>query len=83
MGNYTTCTDDSFFADRHSTKDGSVAANGSAFLDKRGDYRPIRFRLQFSRTCGRAGVFVVDEHDAMTNEDFVFDGYTFTDEGMT
>jgi len=74
--------DDGTLADGHAAQDGGIAADGRAALDQGGDALPIGFGLQAAAVCRGTRVSVVDEHDAMPDEDLVFDGHPFADEGV-
>ena len=70
------------FADRDAGDDGGVAADRCCALHA-GDFNlPVGLSLKAAVGIGRARMAVVGEHDAMTDEDFVFDDHAFTDESV-
>ena len=75
-------TDDGVFANRDAAHDGGVGAKRRAFFDHGGNDLPIGFGLQAAVFGCSLGIFVVGEHDAVTDEDLVLDGDALADEGM-
>src|SRR5215468_5526222 len=61
----------------NSGQNDSAAAYRSALFHPRGHNRPVRVRLRTSIIIGRSRKAVVCKHDAMSNENFVFNGYAF------
>src|SRR5208282_4565544 len=61
---------------------GGARSNRSAFLDDCFLHFPIGFGLQTSASGRGARVRIVNEHHAVANENVVFDGHTFADEGV-
>src|SRR5438132_8849648 len=73
--------DEGVSADRKATEDDRAGANGRALLDPGGNDCPVGVTLQ-AAGGGRPRVAVVDEHDAMADEDLVLDGDAFADEAV-
>src|SRR5580658_7667956 len=63
-------------------KDSGARPDGGAFLDDRFLDLPVGFGLQTSTGGSGTWVGIIDEHHAMADKNVVFDGYTFTDEGV-
>ena len=74
--------DDGAFADGDAAEDGGIGAERSPCFDDRGNDLPVGFGLQAAAFGGGAGVKVVDEHDAVADEDLVLYGHAFADEGV-
>src|SRR5215472_589970 len=75
-------SDNRVFSNGHVRKNRGARTNRSALLDQGPLDFPIAFRLElaFPGRCARIGI--VDEGDSMSDEDVVFDGHAFADEGM-
>src|SRR5215471_8935086 len=69
--------DDGAFANRHTRKDGSAAADAGPALDKGRNRTPVGIRLQLPSGIGSPWDSVVNEGDSMTDKNLVFDGYGF------
>src|ERR1019366_1778253 len=69
-------------ADDHLRQDGGPGADGSAFLDPRGLYLPVRFGLQLAVAGGGPRIGVVDEGYAVSDEDVVFNLDSFANESV-
>jgi hypothetical protein len=82
VGEHAPRADDCSFPNRYTAEDRSVAADGGAVLDERGDTGPICLRLQCTRLVRGGGELVVYENHAVTNKDAVFNGHPLADEGM-
>src|SRR6185295_11678530 len=63
-------------------QDGRAGANRRSLLDERRLDFPVARRLQFAGRRGGAWIGVVDEHDAMADEDVILDRHALTDERM-
>ena len=83
MGDYAASADNGVFADGDIAEDGGVGADGGPALDQGGDNGPVRFGLQVTRVRGGPGVFVIDEHNPVSDEDLIFNGHPFADKGVT
>src|SRR5712672_2537356 len=71
LGDYTACANDSVFADHNISEDrGSRTYRGSLFYDCSLD-SPILFGLQFTVRVYRTWIAVIDECDAVTDENTV------------
>src|SRR4029078_11147717 len=68
------------FTDRDVCEDGGSRSDGGASHHACGFDRPVLLRLQFAVGRGCSRERVVDEHDAMADEDVVFDGHPLADE---
>src|SRR5215469_5284197 len=79
---YAPRADNSVLSDGHIRKNRGAGTDRSALLDDGSLYFPIAFRLElaFPGRCARIGI--VDESDSVADEDVVFDGHAFADEGM-
>ena len=82
-GHHATGADDSAFADGEAAEDCGIGAERSFIFNDRGNDLPVGFGLQAAALGSGAGVEVVDEHDAVTDEDLVLDGHPLADEGVT
>ena len=75
-------------ADNGVFTDGDVGQNGAPGTDRRTLLHhgpldlPVRFGLQLASPVVARGIGVVDERDAVADEDVVFDGHAFADEGV-
>src|SRR5207237_2781569 len=69
-------------ADLDAAEDGRVRADGCAAADDCRFELPVRFGLRRSVGACGAGAAVVDEHDAVADEDFVLDVDALADEGV-
>src|SRR5881227_1981867 len=63
-------------------EDGRVRADGCAAADDCRFELPVRFGLRRAVFARGAGTAVVDEHDAVADEDFVLDADALADEGV-
>ena len=81
-GHHAAGTDDGAFADGDAAEDGGVGAERSALPDDCRHHLPVGFGLQAAAVGGGTGVEVVDEHDAVADEDLVLDGHALADEGV-
>ena len=82
FGDHTTGADDSAFADGEAAEDCGVGAERSFIFNDRGNDLPVGFGLQAAALGSGAGVEVVDEHDAVADEDLILDGDALADEGV-
>src|SRR5262245_32965870 len=82
-GHHSARGNKSTFPDGHTREDDRSTSDGRSATDASGNQLPVRFRLQFAIVGGGARVAVVGEHDPVPDEDFVLDGHTGADEGMT
>src|SRR5439155_12354633 len=74
--------DDGVLADDDLGQDGCAGPDRRAFPDERGFDGPVSRRLKLSRLRRRSRIRVVDERDAVSDEDLVLDSHAFTDEGV-
>ena len=75
--------DDGVFTDGDSAEDGGIGADGGTFFVWLSDTTSQSDSvLKSAGICGGTWVKVVGEHDAVADEDFVFDGDAFADEGV-
>jgi len=81
-GHHAAGADDGAFADGDAAEDGGVGAERCPCFDDRGNDLPVGLGLQTAAGGGGPGVTVVDEHDAVADEDLVLDGDTLADEGV-
>src|SRR6185503_7754999 len=81
-GNDSPRADDRTLANCNAAQNGGVAANASLGSHDRGNYFPINFGLQPAAFSGCARIFIVDENDAMADENFVLNRDAFTDKAM-
>src|ERR1035441_5107189 len=80
-GDYAAGSHHGVFADGEVGQDGGAGADGGSTLDQGGGDLPIVFGLQGAVRRG-SRVEVVDEGDAVADEDVVFNGDAFADEGV-
>jgi hypothetical protein len=81
-GHHAAGADDGVFADGDAAEDGGVGAKRSPCLDDRGNDLPVGLGLQTAAVAGGSGVEVVDEHDAVADEDIVLNGHALADKGV-
>ena len=81
-GDHAAGADDGAFADGDAAEDGGIGAERSPCFDDRGNDLPVGFGLQAAAFGSGAGVEVVDEHDAVADEDLVLNGHALADEGV-
>ena len=74
--------DDGSGADGKSAEDGGIGSDGGTGFDPRWNDFPVILGLQGTGCVGCPGIFVIDEHDTVSDEDIVFDGNTFADKGV-
>src|SRR5438093_2195844 len=72
--------DKSARADAYASENDGPRADGCPPLDQCSLELPVRRRLQLTPRVRRGGMLVVDEHNAVADEDLVFDGDAVTDE---
>src|SRR6266436_7322453 len=83
LSDYTACANDGVFADHHICQDrGPRTYRGPLFYDSSLN-GPILFGLQFTVRGDRTWIAVVDECDAMTDENAILNIDTFTDKRVT
>lgn len=63
---------ESAFANGHAGKNDNAATNGCAVPYSRGNHVPVGLSLQVS-VCSGAWIKIVDEQNAMSDEDVIFD----------
>ena len=80
FGNHCARAHDCSFTDRYAAQNGRSATDTGSALDDREDWLPIVISLQFALSVGRPGNFIIDEDDAMADEDFIFERHAFADE---
>src|SRR6185312_942834 len=81
--NYAAGTDYGVFADGDPAQNRRAGTNRRATLDYGLHYPPVGFRLRIAVLIGGAGIFVIDEGNVVANENVVFDGHAFANEGVT
>ena len=64
-------------------QDGRSRSDGGASFHQGGFNMPICFSLKHPVGCGGAGIGIIREGNVMADEDVIFDGNAFADEGMT
>src|SRR6059058_178486 len=79
----TTRTDDCVFADGDPAKQSYTRSDRGAALDQGYFATPIVFSLQLAVAVGCARIAIVDERDAVPDEDVVFQGHAFTNKRVT
>jgi hypothetical protein len=77
-----TRADDRALTDGDPAQDGGVAADAGLGSHDRRNYLPIKPSLQCAAFGCRARIFVVDENDAMADENLIVDRDAFTDKAM-
>src|SRR5213082_1684782 len=70
--------DDCVFSNRHVAKNSRPGPDRCAFLDPRALNLPIAFRLELTLPYRCARIRIVDEGDAMSDEDVIFNGHGVT-----
>src|SRR5262245_43415337 len=75
-------TDERPSTDPHSSEDHAARAEAGSFLDDRAKKRPVVCGLQAAVLGGRTRGLVVDEEDAVPDEDLVVDVDSFADEAV-
>ena len=81
MGNHRARPNERASSDRHSAQDRSTTSNGGASADSRRNDRPVCLSLKaITRRC--SGISVIRKHDAMPDEDVVFDRDAFAHEAV-
>lgn len=68
---------------RHPRKDRRIAADCGLALDQSGNDFPFTVSHKLSDRIDGARIEIVGEHDAVADEDTIFDRDAFADEGMT
>src|SRR2546425_6701390 len=74
--------DDGILPDDHVREDCRPGPDRCAFPHQRGLDLPVLLALEFPRRSRRPWIGVVDEGDAVADEDVVLDRHAFTDEGV-
>ena len=83
LGDHAAGADDRILTNLGVGQNRDARTDGGSFADHRPFNLPIALGLQFTiGSCG-ARVGVIDEHDAMTDEDIVFDHHAFANETVT
>src|SRR5260370_4073382 len=75
--------DDGVLADNHVRQDRRPRPDRRAPLHHRRLDLPVLLGLELPRQCRRPRIAVIDEGDAMADEDVILDGDALTDEGVT
>src|SRR5258707_15709856 len=78
----TTRTDDCVFADGDSAKQSYTGPDRGAAFDQGYFVTPIVFSLQPAVAVACAWITIVDEHDAVSDKDVVFQGHAFTNKSV-
>src|SRR5687767_4291954 len=81
-GDNRTGADNGPLADTQVTKNNGARTDAGALSYDRGLNGPVCLVLQGTVVVGSAGMFVVNEGYAMTDEYFVLDGHPFADKSM-
>ena len=74
--------DQCFLANGHAGQDGGAGADGRAAADARGRAGPLAVALGRTVAIGGPRPEIVDEHHAVRDKHFIFNGYAFTDEAV-
>ena len=82
FGNDGARADDGALTDGDPAQDSGVAPDAGLGLHNRRNDVPVKFSLECAACGCRARILVVDEDDAMADENFVFDRDAFTDKAM-
>src|SRR5208283_2413580 len=70
------------FTNCHVGQNSTSGTDAGSIFDQGGFDFPVRFRLKPARLIDRPRVSIVYENNSMANEDVVFYGHPFADEGM-
>src|SRR5579859_734927 len=82
LGHHASRSDNGVFTDGHVRKNGGTRTNRRALFDQGALDFPVAFRLQLAFRRRSARIGIVDERDAVADENVVFDGHAFAHEGM-
>lgn len=82
LRHHAACANDRAFADGDPAEQCRPGTDGSAPFHECGNALPVGLGLQVSATVRGAWIKVVSEHDAVADENFVFENDTFTNESV-